>query len=320
MYPSSVHGSSERCDDDVERLRTNLPEAADVIECFDRPLASLSGIGRDRLDAVDVAVVLGDPSELIGELPRLAWVQMITTGIDHVDTAALATADIRLTTAAGTSSPEIAEFVVARLLEQWKRLPELADLQLGHRWDPLYGRPLQGSKILLVGFGAINRAVATRLAPFQVELRAVRRSVSMDVPDVSVITFDELDAGLAWADAVLVALPGHPDLDGLFDARRFAEMRPGTFFCNVGRGSAVCESALTDALASGHLGGVALDVTRVEPLPPDDELWGSGARISPHCSSAPEVAISRVLDLTSENLRRFAAGSRMHNEVSFDAE
>lgn len=319
MYPSSIHGSAERRRRDLDRLRSRLP-GIDVVECFDRDLASIGADDPDDIAAIDVAVVLGDPADLVGRMPRLAWVQSVTTGIDHVDVGRLAVAGVRLTTAGGTSSPEIAEFVVARVLEHWKRLPEIADAQRLRRWEPLYGRALSGSHVLLVGFGAINQAVAGLLAPFEVELKVVRRSLQATAASSpEVITFADLDAGLRWADAVVVALPATTETDDMFDAARFAQFRPGAFFCNVGRGTTVVESALIAALASGRVGGAALDVAVIEPLPPSDPLWSSDARISPHCSSAPEMAISRVLDLLIENMEQFVSGDRMRNEVELGA-
>lgn len=93
-------------------------------------------------------------------------------------------------------------------------------------------------------------------------------------------------------------------------------MRPGAFFCNVGRGSAVVESALIASLSSGRLAGAALDVVATEPLPENDQMWESGARISPHSSSVPNMAITRVLDLVVENLGLLDAGRPLRNEVS----
>ena len=316
LYPSAIHGSSSQLVDDVARLRAALPES-EVIEMFDRPPTSWTVDDEHWMDRVDVAVMLDDAAEALGRMRRLTWVQSVMTGVDHVDTDAVAGAGVRLTTAAGTSSTEIAEFVVARVLEHWKRLPEIGDAQRDRHWHPMYGRPMTGSEVLLVGFGAIHRRVATLLAPFGVRLTAVRRERNDATPGVdAVITFDELDGALARADAALVALPSTPETDGMFDAARFEQMRPGAFFCNVGRGSAVVESALIASLSSGRLAGAALDVVATEPLPENDQMWESGARISPHSSSVPNMAITRVLDLVVENLGLLDAGRPLRNEVS----
>ena len=190
--------------------------------------------------------------------------------------------------------------------------------QVEHRWHPAFGRALSDSDIVLVGYGPINQEVARLLAPFNVKLTAVRRSADSPSPGVArTVTFDDMDAALATADAVVAAVPSNADTTGLFGAARFAAMKPGCFFVNVGRGTAVVEDDLMASLASGHLGGAALDVTSVEPLPPDNPLWDSPARISPHSSATLANTMRRVHDLFVRNVGLYSSGQRLDNEVDF---
>jgi phosphoglycerate dehydrogenase-like enzyme len=118
------------------------------------------------------------------------------------------------------------------------------------------------------------------------------------------------------ADAVIAAVPETPETAGLMDAAAFAAMRPGAFFCNVGRGSLVDEAALIDALERGHLGGAALDVASVEPLPADHPLWDAPRLwISSHSASAPAALFVNLHRLFASNLTRFLAGEPLENEV-----
>lgn len=319
-YPAAVHGS-EQLGAVLGDLQRTLP-AGVRSSFFDSVAAGSRGEHLDveqraAVAAADVAIVLDDPGWMLDVAPRLRWVQMITTGVDHVGLERLVDRGIRLTTAAGTSSVEIAEFVLARILEHWKRLPDIAAAQREHRWEALHGRPLAGSTAVLVGYGAINRAVARLLASFAVEVVAVRRRPSRE-PDGAasrVVGVDGLDDVLDGADIVVAALPATAATTAVFDRARFARMRRGAFFCNVGRGNAVVEADLREALSSGHLGGAALDVTAVEPLPADDPLWGAPVRVSAHCSSVPARAVARVHELFARNVERFLAGQPMENEV-----
>lgn len=321
-YPAAVHGTDDDLRAVLGDLESALPPGARVTFLDSAGSGSTSGpeVAPEQVAAVadaDAAMVLDDPCWMLDLAPCLRWVQTITTGVDHVDLESLGRRGLRLTTAAGTSSVEIAEFVLARILEHWKRLPEIAEAQRERRWQAMYGRPLAGSTAVLVGYGAINRAVARLLAPFGVDVVVVRRRAvaEPDGPAPTVVGLDGLDEVLGRADLVVAALPATGETAGMFDGARFARMRRGAFFCNVGRGSAVVEADLAEHLGSGHLGGAAVDVTSVEPLPADDPLWASPVRVSGHCSSVPARAVARVHELFARNVPRFLAGEPMENEV-----
>ena len=93
-------------------------------------------------------------------------------------------------------------------------------------------------------------------------------------------------------------------------------MKPGAFFCNVGRGTLLDEAALIDALQSGHLRGAALDVASLEPLPADHPLWDApNLYLSYHCSSSPAALFVNLHRLWRDNLTRWLAGEPLRNEV-----
>jgi len=93
-------------------------------------------------------------------------------------------------------------------------------------------------------------------------------------------------------------------------------MRPGSLFVNVGRGSAVVDSALIEALVSGHLAGAAIDVARTEPLPPESPLWDApNLLISPHSATAPGKFWSNLHELFRDNMSRYLRGEPLRNEV-----
>ncbi len=148
---------------------------------------------------------------------------------------------------------------------------------------------------------------------------ATRRSArpGATAPDVDeLFTPGELEALLGQSDAVVAAVPETVETTGLMNRAAFAAMKPGSFFCNVGRGSLVDEPALVDALRSGHLSGAALDVASVEPLPPDHILWDApNLRLSPHCSTAPDALFRNLHRMFRENLTRFLAGEPVEGRV-----
>lgn len=282
----------------------------------DRTPSDLGTAERARMADVEIAFILDMPDYIFDAFPNLKWIHSLKTGHDHIPLDELRRRGVRLTNGAGTAATEIAEFVIARILEHWKRLPQMAAQQVEHRWQPAFGRALSEANIVLVGYGPINQEVARLLAPFNVNLTAVRRSAASTSAGVArTVSFSDMSAVLAEADAVVAAVPSNADTTGLFDASAFTAMKPGCFFVNVGRGTAVVESDLMVALSSGHLGGAALDVTSEEPLPANNPLWDSTARISPHSSATLANTMRRVHDLFIRNVGLYSAGSRLDNEV-----
>jgi phosphoglycerate dehydrogenase-like enzyme len=279
----------------------------------------LSADQRLAFAQIEVALAIDVPFDLPSVAPRLRWVQAVGVGTGQLQSAGLAEGGIRLTSAAGTSGVSIAEFVFARLLEEAKGLRAIEAAQIAHRWEPMYGNQLAGTTLGLIGLGAINAAVAQRAKAFEMRVVATRRSATQGAtaPDVDELyPPGELHRMLGECDTVVAAVPETPETTGLMDGAAFSAMRPGSFFCNVGRGSLVDEAALVDALARGHLRGAALDVASVEPLPPDRALWDApNLYLSPHCSAAPAALFVSLHRLFRDNLERYLAGEPLRNEV-----
>jgi phosphoglycerate dehydrogenase-like enzyme len=250
--------------------------------------------------------------------PNLRWVQAIGAGIDHLADTGLPD-DVTITNAAGVAAAPIAEFVMARLLQVWKRLPEIDAQQVDREWAPKFGRTVEGLTLGVIGLGAIGTAVAVRARAFDMTVIGTRRSYKegQEHPAVDELrgTADLHDV-LGRCDAVVVSAPGTADTENMFDADAFAAMKPGALFCNVGRGSLVDEGALIAALESGHVGAALLDVTRQEPLPADDPLWSApNVYISPHASAAQERYTEKLLVLFADNLDRFTRNEPLRNVV-----
>lgn len=340
MYPPEWLGPAEEFDAELERIRAvdprievvttayvephelrtargaPRPRGAQSADAFEGP--PLSASQRETLSRVHVAVALDLPSDMTTIAAELAWVQAVGSGTAHLQSLELDRAGVVLTSNGGSNSTGIAEFVMGRLLEFMKRFPAIASASSEHRWDALYGRQLHGQTIGLIGLGSINRAVAARARAFGMRVLATRRTVA-DSPDPTVDEVcgpEGLHEMLGRCDAVVAAVPETPETLGLMDAAAFASMRRGAFFVNVGRGTLVEEPALIAALESGHLGGAALDVARVEPLAPQDPLWDApNLQISGHCSTSPAALMPNLQSVFRENLERFVRGEPLANEV-----
>jgi phosphoglycerate dehydrogenase-like enzyme len=336
LYPTEWYRDDEGFAREIATLRS-LSGVDVVVETYVEPHELRSARGKpgaaslaDKAPAltdgqraafgqIDVALAIDLPFDVAAVAPRLRWVQAVGAGTGQLQSAGLAGAGIRLTTAAGTSAVSMAEFVFARVLEDLKRLRDLDAAQARHQWEPLYGRQLSGRTMGLIGLGAINREVAVRAKALGLTVLATRRTAvpGSTAPDVDELyPPSELHTMLGQCDIVVAAVPETPETVALMNAEAFAAMRPGSFFCNVGRGSAVDEPALIDALSRGHLRAAALDVASVEPLPADRPLWDApNLRLSPHCSTSPDALFANLHALFRDNLERFRSGHPLLNEV-----
>jgi len=337
LYPTEWYGDREAFAAEVELLERLDARVQVLVESYVEPhqlrsargkpgaeqlrsdAPTLTGLQREAFDQLDVALAIDLPFEVRSVAPRLRWVQAVGAGTGQLQSAGLAEAGIRLTTAAGANAVGIAEFALARVLQHWKRFRELDDAQRRHDWEPLYGQQLAGRTLGLIGLGAINSAVASRAQAFDLRVVATRRSATpgSTAPNVDALyTPGELPAMLAECDAVIAAVPETSETTGLMDRDAFRAMKPGAFFCNVGRGSLVDEAALIDALGDGQLRAAALDVASVEPLPADDPLWDvPNLYLSSHSASSPAALFVNLHELFRENLGRFLSGGPLENEV-----
>jgi phosphoglycerate dehydrogenase-like enzyme len=280
----------------------------------------LSAEQREAFARVHVVLALDIPYDVGPLAPHLRWIQGIGAGVSQFLSAGLDEAGIRLTSAAGVNGVSISEFVMARLLQIWKRLPEIDDLQTRHTWEPAYGMEVAGSTLGVIGLGGIGRQVARRGRGLGMKVVASRRTATVGStdPDVDALfPADQLHDLLARCDAVVCAVPEEAGTVGLFGAAEFAAMRPGSIFVNVGRGSAVDGDALVHALGTGHLRAAAIDVVAAEPLPADSPLWDTpNLYISAHCSTSPDRFWSNLYALFSDNIRRYLDGGALVNESS----
>lgn len=318
-----------------EKLRAIVPNADIIIAPYDeseelrvlrgkppydkaRALAPvLTDAQRAAYTDAEVILTLNLPFDMNEVAPKLRWVQSIGAGVAQLQSAGLEINNVTLTNAAGTASTPIAEFVLARLLEQWKRLPLYADMQREQNWTPTYGRDLSGSTLGVVGHGAIGDAVAKRAKALGMHVLATKRTLTADLKDPCVdrfYAFNDMHGLLAESDAVVLAAPESAETLNLFNAKTFSAMKKGAFFINVARGTLVNEPALIEALKSGHLCGAAIDVASIEPLPPGNPLWSApNIRISPHSAATVARYFHAVWDLFLDNMERYQRGEKLRN-------
>ena len=258
-----------------------------------------------------------EPGRINENFPRLRWIQATSAGVGQYFTRwPLDLARVTVTTSKGVHADPLSEFAIAGLLYFVKDIPALQSWQQQHRWQRYTGRNLAGQRCLVVGLGNIGARTAKKLAALGVEVvGAVRPGGTSSAPGVvRTVPFDRIAEVIGDVDAVVLACPLTPLTRGLISADVIAAMRPGALIVNVSRGQVVDEPAMIEALRSGALGGAALDVVAVEPLPAGSELWAlPNVLISPHSASTVAQENELITDIFCDNLRRYLDGVPLRN-------
>ena len=267
-------------------------------------------------------VLYAHSADLLRAAPAsLRWYCCSFAGVDLYckDPALFANPDCLLTNS-NVYGVTIAEHVVMVTLMLLRRMPEYEAVVRQREWrSDLPIRSIRDGAFTILGTGDIGRHVAERLRGMgAAEIVGLSRS-GRPVPTFDrVHPISELDSLLPQAAFVILALPGTAETFHILNRERIALLPESAYVVNVGRGTALDQRALADALNAGKLAGAALDVMEPEPLPPEDPLWGAKHLIlTPHVSGNMTLAYTRnrVVDLFCENLRRYAAGEPLEGLV-----
>lgn len=242
----------------------------------------------------------------IGLFTNLKRIQLTMSGTDRAPVQEIQKRGIELYNARDVYSIPIAEWVVLKVLELYKKSRGFYQQQDQHTWqlqDNLL--ELSGKTATIVGYGSIGREVAKRLSPFGVKTIGVhRRAVDPDYLDELVMT-DDLDKVLALSDIVVLAVPISKETWHLFDQERLGRIKQGAVLVNIARGPVIDEPALVEAIQAGQFRGVALDVFEEEPLRPDSPLWDfENVIVTPHTSNASDGVLGRLYDVMLKNLAK----------------
>ena len=255
---------------------------------------------RRELPGADVLVLSPRFGELLREVeipPALKWIHALGAGVEKIPFDLLA--NITVTNSRGVYADALAEWVFAGILWFAKKLYERRT-----EWKTRLVDRLEGSSISIIGFGSTGHAVAERAKAFQMNVATARRGDPID----------------RTADYVVLSTPLTPQTRRMITAERIAEMKPTGVLINVGRGEVVDESALIEALQAKRIGGAALDVFEVEPLPPSSPLWTmENVLLSPHSADQTVDSHERAMAFFRENLERYQAGQPLANVVDKNA-
>ena len=255
---------------------------------------------------------------LMARMTSLKVAQSLSAGVETI--LPYVPAGVTFCNARGVHDASTAELAVTLMLASLRGVPALVRAAEHGEWSPSVRPSLADRRVLLLGYGAVGKAVQRRLAGFECDVRRVARQARAagdDGPDApQVWAFESLRQLLPWAEVVVLTVPLTEETTGLVDAAFLAAMPDGALLVNIARGQVVDTDALVAETATGRL-SAALDVTDPEPLPPDHPLWSHDTvLVVPHVGGATNAFPSRALALVRDQLGRHLAGDPLANVIT----
>lgn len=280
---SSLRSDLERQVKEVKYNTAGRPLSSDelleLIPGCDGYIAGLDDINRAVIAAAD----------------RLKVIARYGVGVDNVDLLAARERGIVVTNTPGANAVSVAELTVGLILSLARSIPAAVQAARSGGWPRISGISLEGKTVGLLGFGAVGREVARRLAGFECKLLTFDPACDLAAAEalgVQLIPQPEL---IRESDFLSLHLTLGPETRGLVDGEFLSQMKPGAYLINTARGELIDESALFDAVRIGHLRGAALDAFAEQPPKPDNPLLALPQVIAtPHMGAHTDAATNAM--------------------------
>jgi len=263
----------------------------------------------------DALIIRTQPlsSETLSSASKLKVVSRHGVGYDAIDLNALNSRKIALTIVGDVNSVSVAEHAMMMLLACAKHAVRGdRSVRIPSKWNwrnQLEQREVSGSNLLIVGFGRAGQKLAQMAKAFKMSVSAFDPYISPEQwPDDDVNRFSDLAQGLAWADCLSLHVPKSEK--PLINVAEFTQMKPGIIIANTSRGGVICETALVNALNSGKVHAVGLDVFEKEPPILGKELCDrDDVLLSPHIAGLTDKASERMALACIENAINYLNGT-----------
>lgn len=277
--------------------------------------------------------------DLLSASTCLQWIQSPTASLEHYMFPELVNHSCTLTNMRGLFYDVIADHVLMYILMFCRQMPYYARQQTQSKWAPLGGEDarsdfsvgpglvtamdlahsqLSDMTVGVIGLGSIGREIASHCKKLAMHVVGVDPYCDSPPEGIEFIPEDDgLARLLAKSDFVIIAAPHTPETEGMFDSKRFLQMKNDAYLINIGRGAIVPLNDLRQALQTGQIRGAALDVMETEPLGVDDPLWTHpNVIITPHVAACSKRVSERHLETLLENVDRFTNNKPLLNVVN----
>jgi len=286
---------------------------ADYVELHHPTADELLTEARDT----DALMILAYPVTrgLLEKLPRLKVVSRYGVGVDVVDVQAATSLGIAVAYVPDYCVDEVSSHAVALMLAVWRKLFPLGALAPAGTFPAMEAvRPihrLAGSRVGLVGFGALGQAVARKLSGFDLELMATDPQIPSHVFAEHGVQNVSMDEVVETSDIISIHTSLTPATFHLIGEDQIGRMKAGAIVINTARGAVIDQIHLARALRDGHLGGAGLDVLEKEPPSPEEELLHlPNVVVTPHVAAYSEEAIGMLQERTASAVVDVLSGKK----------
>jgi D-3-phosphoglycerate dehydrogenase len=258
--------------------------------------------------------------DLISQLKRCKAIGRFGLGVDNIDLVACKEKSIAVNYVPDYCIREVSDHTVAMLLALIRKIPLSNKLVQAGRWEmpavvPI--RRIEGTVLGLLGFGNIPRLVVPKAQAFGMKVIAYDPYAKPELFKAAGVESVDFDTLLKTSDYISVHAPLTPQTRGLMNADAFAKMKKGAYIVNTARGPLIDEAALVAALDAGQVGGAALDVVAVEPMPKDSPLLGrDNVIVTPHTAFYSIEALDELQSKAATDVARVLSGEKAVYPIS----
>lgn len=269
----------------------------------------------ERAKDADVIMIANMPlsGNVIRNCPKLKFIDVAFTGVDHVDLEAARECGVAVSNASGYSNESVAELVIGMILSLLRNVNQVEKRcrEEGTK-DGLVGRQLEGKTVGIVGLGAIGKRVAALAKAFGCKIITYDQRYQDEEKELAkLVTLDEL---MQQSDIVTLHCPLTAETKHLINAEKIALMKQNAILINCARGPVVDYEALADALNQGRIGGAGIDVYEMEPPIPRDYvmLHTPNTIVTPHIAFASEESMVLRAEIVFNNLNKWMGGQQIN--------
>ncbi len=277
-------------------------------------------------DGLSILVVEADYvfEEVFADTPGLEFLGVCRSSLGHIDVDAATAHGVLVVNTPGRNANAVAELTLGLMLSLARGIPSSDRYVSEGRWeDPvgpythMRGDELGGKTLGLLGFGAIGRAVSKRARSFGMKVIAYDPYLGAPGTRLGGARLESLETLLEASDYLSVHTPDTGETRGLVNKDNASLLKRGVYIINTASYWAIDEDALVDALRSGQVGAVAMDVHRTHPISPNSPLLAmDNALLTPHIGGATAETIQRHSMMMVEDIRRYLRGHRPRRLVN----
>jgi phosphoglycerate dehydrogenase-like enzyme len=316
-----------------DKLSSILNKLSEETKCVITPYYIEQNEIEENLKKIkNLDMVTSDPKcvpfipKILSHFKNMTWVHSMFAGVDKFLAQKEISEDdkIILTNARGAFAGPLAEYTILAMLYFNYNVPTYINCQENHKWTKLTNIMLDKKTLVIIGYGRNGVAIAKRAKNgFNMKVIGVVRELRDNVEGKEftdeLYGFNQLNKDLInRADFILATLPETSESRGLFDKKFFDSMKKDAVFINIGRGSAVVEKDLIEALNNEVIRGAVLDVCQHEPLDKDDKLYDVSKNkllITNHCGDFTTDYIDQAYELLIQNIRSYITEGKLSTIV-----